>query len=145
MKYLDSGKNKKHLIAQYLNDLKSPNSEKIGKALLNLFLADYPKIEEQAKKLVNNESNFVKFACIYILAMKGNFDYLIKLTDFIKDESDYIRKIAVNGINSLFQEKIIIYDYIQMEELNNEYPKIKEKIISLKNKVKWNDEKNIYL
>lgn len=145
MKYIDSGKNKKHLIAQYLNDLKSTNSEKIGNALLNLFLEDYPNIEEQAKELVNNDNNFIRFTSIYVLAMKGNFDYLIKLVDFIKDDSDYIRKIAVSGINSLFQEKIIIYDYIQIKELGNEYNKIKEKIVSLKNKVNWNEQKNIYL
>lgn len=144
MKYINSDKSKKQLIAQYLNDLKSANPEKIGKALLDLFFADYPTIEEEAKKFESNKNNFIKFVSIYIRAMKGKFDYVIKLADFITDESEYVRKIAIAGINSLFQEKIITHDYIQIKELKNEYDNIKDKLIKLKDVVRWDEKENIY-
>lgn len=145
LKFGDRGKSKKQLIAQYLNDLKSSNAQKVGKALLELFLANYDAIEEEARKFEHTQNNFIKFATTYIFAMKGNFDYLLKLIEYIKDDSEYIRKVAIGGINSLFKEKIITNDYIDVDKLKDEYYKIKEKLEILKDKVKWDEEEKMYI
>ncbi|MFN7182134.1 MAG: hypothetical protein ACK4NF_05605 [Planctomycetota bacterium] len=144
MKYDKDRKSQKNLISQWLNDLKSSNNERIGEALINLSLVNYPKIEEIAKEYLNRGSSFVKFACVYVLATKGNYDSVLSLVDFIIDHNKYIRKVAINGLNSLFAEKIINYDYKEIDKLQDAYKDIKEKIEKMKGVVRWDEGKNIF-
>ncbi len=144
MKFKESNKNKKTLISQWLNDLKSSNNEKIGEALINLSLENYPAIKEIALNYANSSSHFVRFASTYALAVQGDYNYVISLVDYITDENKYIRKISINTLNSLFPEKIIIYDYDDIEKLKNELGNIKEKIKNMRSKVRWEKEKNAF-
>jgi HEAT repeat protein len=144
MKDINSSKNKKSLITTYLNNLKSSNSEKVAQALLNLYLEDYPDIANIAKNYVNSENSFVRFSAIYVLAMCGNFEYLTQLVDYIKDDSKFIRKVAISGINSVLPEKLIKHTYNEIEDLKKEFDNIKTNIGNLRNKVIWDAQQKMF-
>ncbi len=144
MKYEEGKKNKKSQIAQWLNDLKSSNNEKIGHAIINLSLINYPDIQNILRAFADSNSNFVKFACVFAMAIKGNYTSVESLVDFIKDDNKYIRKISINTLNSLLPQNIITYDYEQIDKLKNECDNIKEKIKNMRGKVKWDEEKNTF-